>query len=55
MTVTYECSPKVFETFGFVRTKYRKCRDVSCACIFLFSWLAYIIIGSIGIHYGKPE
>ena len=40
--------------FGFVRTRHRKCQNVFCLGIFLTAFLAYIVIGSLGIHYGRP-
>lgn len=50
-----ECSPKVFETFGFVRTRHRKCRDLSCSACFLIFWIGYIVLGSFGLYYGRPS
>jgi choline transporter-like protein 2/4/5 len=47
--------PDVIKRFGFVKTRDRKCRNCFCLALFLLSWLAYIIIGSLGIHYGRPE
>lgn len=55
ITVSMQCSPKVFETFGFVKSRARKCRDVACGACFVLFWIGYLVIGTIGLIYGKPS
>lgn len=41
--------------FGFVKTRDRKCRNLLCCALFAAAWLANIVIGGFGLHYGNPN